>query len=254
VTILGGPRSVAAWLAYMDARSLDELEGRSRDEQLSLLEALTPTGAKGGGSFAEISWRRGNSPPPRLLSLAQRKVWRPKAMTPEIEIRGGRRYAFMATPDELEETFAAIDDDVLVEAYEGEWLRLGLEPPALTVDELREQILAIHQAKIERAPREVLLSIAEAAPHLGTSERRLRYRVDSGEFADDLTVTRNGERALRFQPPPRCWLLIPSSLRPDPRVLARLGQECRLRSIAPGQEFAPGYTRRADGENWPEAW
>jgi hypothetical protein len=43
--ILGGPRSVAAWLAYMGTRSLDELEAGSRDEQLSLLEALTPEGA-----------------------------------------------------------------------------------------------------------------------------------------------------------------------------------------------------------------
>ena len=80
----------------------------------------------------------------------------------EIEIRGHRPYAFEATADELEEAFAAIDDDVLLEAYEGEWLRCGLEPPGLTVADLRERILELNRQKAERMPRERLLSISEA--------------------------------------------------------------------------------------------
>jgi hypothetical protein len=169
---------------------------------------------------------------------------------PEIERRGGRPYAFKATVAELETTFAAIDDDVLVRAYEGEWLRLGLEPPALTVVELRERILAIHRQQAERAPRERLLTIAQAAPHLGLSERRLRYAVDSGEYEEDLALDRHGQRVLRFQPAPLCWLLIPSRLRPDPRIILQMRRD----RVQPGQQHHPGYVRRADGENWRTLW
>src|SRR5919197_5488732 len=85
-------------------------------------------------------------------------------MTIEIEYRDGRPWGFLAKADELEGAVAAIDDDLLVTAYEDEWRRRGLAPPALTVFQLRERILEIHQRQADRQPRERTLSISQAAP------------------------------------------------------------------------------------------
>ena len=138
-------------------------------------------------------------------------------LTEIVTDQKGRPRWFRASVLELEQAFAAIRGELLVDAYEHEWTSRGLEPPPLTVSELRARVLMAHQLQASRMPRERLLSLTDAAPHLGMSERQLRHRVDQGEYDDDLTMTRDGKRALRFRPQPTNWALVPGHLRPDPR-------------------------------------
>jgi hypothetical protein len=177
----------------------------------------------------------------------------------EIETRDGRPWGFRATVAELEEAFAAIPDDVLVEAFEHQWMGRGLEPPALTVKQLRDRVLAAHKQTAKRLPRERLLTVTEAAPHLGLTERQLRHAVDQGDYDDDLTTFKDGRRALRFQTTGQNWKLSPRHLGPDPRVLVHMVEA----GIGPGESFEFGYhgsehsetyMRLADGENWRESW
>ena len=141
-------------------------------------------------------------------------------MTEIVTDENGRPRWFRASVLELDEAFAAFPDEVLVDAYEYEWTSRDLEPPPLTVSELRARVLRAHQLRASREPRERLLSLTDAAPHLGMSERQLRHRVDQGDYDDDLATTRDGKRALRFRPQPTNWSLAPRRLWPDPRKAA----------------------------------
>ena len=140
-------------------------------------------------------------------------------MTEIVADEHGRPRWFRATVLELEEAFAAIPDELLVDAYEYEWTSRGVEPPPLTATELRARVLEAHRRQAQRMPRARLLTLTEAAPHLGMTERQLRHRVDQGEYDDDLATMRDGTRALRFQPPVHTWSLV-AGMRPDPRRLA----------------------------------
>lgn len=163
-------------------------------------------------------------------------------------------YAIDTPEAELLERFAAeVDDAALVEAQDAPWLDRGLKSPRRSVKQLRADALASFLDHASQPAPQRVLSLREAAPHLDLSERQLRHDVDQGRYDEQLALTRDGLRALRFEETERTWRL-PPARRPDPRIFARLGQDGRLRRIEPGEEFAPGYRRRADGLNWKEAW
>jgi hypothetical protein len=174
-------------------------------------------------------------------------------VTEMVENSNGEPYWFVADHDELREALDAIPDDVLVEANERPWTRQGLEPPQRTVGELRQRLLERH----EQAPRrmrptpsgrpERVLPIEEAARHLGLTGRVLRYRIQQGEYADAKRELRGGGIGLAFKPPGKSWSLVVE--RPDPRIVMQMVRD----RVEPGQQYHPGYTRRADGENWREA-
>src|SRR5262245_29889325 len=128
-------------------------------------------------------------------------------MTAEIEYRAGRPWGFWATVGELEEAFAEVPDELIVEAYQEHWAKVGLGPPALSVEELRAKVLAIHRRAARLLPSHRKLTIVEAAPFLKLSERELRHRVDQGEFDSFLTTMRDGRRALTFEAPSKVWRL-----------------------------------------------
>jgi hypothetical protein len=161
---------------------------------------------------------------------------------------------FVADPEELRQAIAAIPTDVLREANDRQWLDRGLEPPERTIGELRKRLLAKHEQAarlMNQTPsgrRERVLPIEEAARHLGLTGRVLRYRIQQGEFADAKRNLRDGGIGIAFKPPAQKWSLIAE--RVDPRVVMQMVRD----RVAPGQEYRPGYTRRSDGENWPEAW
>jgi hypothetical protein len=146
-----------------------------------------------------------------------------------------------------------VDDEDIVTAHGEPWLARGLEPPRRSVKQLRADALASFFDHASQPAAQRVLSLREAAPHLDLSERQLRHDVDQGRYDAGLTETRQGLRALRFAETVRTWRL-PRARMPDPRVLAWLEQTGRLRRIEPGEEFAPDYTRRADGEAWKAKW
>lgn len=169
---------------------------------------------------------------------------------PLIEVE----YTIGASKAELLKQFdAAASDEELVAAHDEPWLSRGLEPPRRTARKLRAEALADFLAHAKQAPGEHVLTLKEAAPWLGLSERQLRHLVDEGRSPAEVTKTRDGVRALRFEETWRTWR-VPRFSRPDERVFAWLGQSGRLQSIEPGEEFSPGYRRRRDGLNWKESW
>jgi hypothetical protein len=179
--------------------------------------------------------------------------------TPEIEERNGGPWGFRATVDDHEEAFAAIPDDLLVEAFDHEWTSRGLEPPATTVKQLRARILELNREKAKRLPHEIVLTVTEAAPMLAMSERTLRHEVDQGRWDKHLAKMPDGRRGLRFMPRPVSWKLVPRSLGPDPRVIVNMvvaraqpGQLFDFRVA--GEEAVHTYTRLASGENWKTNW
>ena len=123
---------------------------------------------------------------------------------------------FEAHPDEILKALAEIPDSTLLAAYEREWTSRGVEAPIRTADELRVRIAAAHANMAAAAPREVLLTVSEAALELDEEAAALRRRIDKGEL-DHAIVRENGAIRLRFVAPPRRWRLIPERLRPDPR-------------------------------------
>jgi hypothetical protein len=180
-------------------------------------------------------------------------------MTVEIEERNGRPWGFRATVDDHEAAFAAIPDALVVDAFDHGWTSRGLQPPATTVKQLRARIRTLNRATAKRLPREIVLTVTEAAPMLGMTERSLRHEVDQGRWDEHLTTMPGGRRGLRFMPRPVSWRLVPRSLGPDPRVIvnmvdagAKPGQPCDW-SIK-RDETVHTYTRLASGENWREAW
>jgi hypothetical protein len=170
-------------------------------------------------------------------------------MTVEIEERNGRPWSFRATIDDHEEAFAEVPDELLVEAYEWEWTSRGLEPPATTVEQLRARILELNRAKAKRLPREIVLTVTEAAPMLRMTERTLRHEVDQGRWDEHLAKLPDGRRGLRFMPRPVSWKLVPGH-RPDPRIVGQMARD----RIQPGETYHPGYTRLASGEAWKAKW
>lgn len=164
------------------------------------------------------------------------------------------------TPEaELRKLVAAeVSDAALVESHDEPWLARGLEPPKRTVKQLRADALASLLEHASQPPTERVLTLKAAAEHVGLTPRQLRHDVDEGRFADSLTATRDGERALRFQETVRTWHLL-RSRGPDPRVVALMVEK----SVRPGEryEFSKAgserrqtYTRRRDGEEWPAYW
>jgi hypothetical protein len=163
-------------------------------------------------------------------------------------------YEVGASKAELRELFVAeVDDEALVQAHDGPWLGRGLQPPRRSVKRLRADALASFLDHASREAAECVLTVREAAPWLGLSPRQLRHDVDQGRYDEQLTTTRDGLRALRFEETVRTWRL-PPARRPDPRVFVWVGQSGRLGRVAPGETFADGYTRRSDGLNWKETW
>jgi hypothetical protein len=159
---------------------------------------------------------------------------------------------------ELRELFAAeVDDEELVEAYAEPWLNRGLEPRR-ALRQLRADALASLLEHAKQPPAEHVLTLKNAAPVLETTERSLRHAVDQGDYAAELTETRDGLRALRFQEASRTWRS-PRARRPDPRVLALMAEA----RVQPGEPFewrtlggdrVQTYRRRSDGECWKEKW
>jgi hypothetical protein len=163
-------------------------------------------------------------------------------------------YKVGAPEDELRALFAAtVDDDQLVHAHDVPWLDRGLEPPPRTVEELRAEALAAFLKDARRPPGEEILTLREAAPLLGTTERSLRHDVDQGRYDGQLTETRAGLRALRFEEHWRTWRLSRARM-PDPRALQLMVEK----RVGPGESYpwrmAGGqlqvYRRRLDGANW----
>jgi len=175
----------------------------------------------------------------------------------EIVNQNGEPRYFVAPVDGVEEAFAEVPDEVVLDAFRREWLTRGLAPPEIALGELRERSLVAYAARAELTPVAILKSLSESAQALGVSERSLRHRIDAGEL--ETTAMRDGTTALEFVAPPQRWHLCPGSLRPDPRGVMQM----REQSIQPGEAFewrvlgderSQTYTRRADGKNWPASW
>lgn len=168
-------------------------------------------------------------------------------------------YEVGASEAELRDRFAAeVDDEALVEGHAEPWLVRGLEPPQRSVKQVRADALASFLDDAFRLAAERLLSLREAAPVLDLTERQLRHDVDQGRYDEQLTLTRDGLRALRFEERVRTWRL-PRARQPDPRIVVAMKQQ----RVQPGESYAWGilgqerrhtYTRRADGENWRTSW
>jgi hypothetical protein len=168
-------------------------------------------------------------------------------------------YEIGTSPAELRAMFAAeVGDEELVEAHAEPWLFRGLEPPRRTLRQLRAGALASLLEHAKQPPAEHVLTLKNAAPVLEMTERSLRHAVDQGDYAAELTETRDGLRALRFQETSRTWRP-PRARKPDPRVLALMAEA----RVQPGESFewqmlgeeeTRSYRRRADGENWRTSW
>jgi hypothetical protein len=165
-------------------------------------------------------------------------------------------YEVGASEAELRKLFAAaVDDERLVEAHGIPWLSRGLEPPRRTVRQLRAAALRAFLEDAKRPAGEEVLTLREAAPFLGVTERQLRHDVDQGRYDEHLTETQAGLRALRFEERWRTWRL-PRPPIPDPRALEAMVP----RRVGPGESYpwqlAGGelqvYRRRRDGERWRE--
>jgi hypothetical protein len=169
-------------------------------------------------------------------------------VTEIIDNAAGEPYQFFADPEELRQAIAAIPADVLREANERQWLDRGLEPPKRSVRELRQRLLDKHERAARLLADERILLVEEAARHLGTTGRRLHYAIQRGEYADAKRKLRGGGIGLAFKPPAKSWSLAVE--RPDPRIVMQMVRD----RVQPGQQYHPGYTRRADGEHWREAY
>jgi hypothetical protein len=173
-------------------------------------------------------------------------------VTEIVENDAGEPCWFVAEREELSQSIAGIPADVLCAANESRWLNCGLEPPKRSIHELRQRLLDKHEQAARRMADEHVLPVEEAARHLDLTGRVLHYRIQQGEFEDVVRELPGGRIGLAFKPPARRWSLVVD--RPDPRVFLSLQQSGRLHSIEPGSEFAPGYVRRRDGENWRTSW
>lgn len=215
---------------------------------------------QGGGTGRDV--RRSGSrltPPHRRFWLdthgglgTHNDGWGGPIVTEIIENDAGDPCWFVAERDELQQAIDTIPADVLREANDRQWLNRGLAPPRRSIREQRRRLLAKHEEAARLMADERVLPIEEAARHLDLTGRVLRYRIQQGEFEDVVRELPGGRVGLAFKPPAKRWSLVVE--RPDPRVLAWLGQTGRLRSIEPGSEFAPGYDRCRDGANWRTSW
>jgi hypothetical protein len=174
-------------------------------------------------------------------------------MTPEIiENSAGEPYWFVAERGELRQAIADIPGKTLLRANRAVWTSRGLEPAKMTAADLRKRLLEKHERASPDESPERVLSVEEAARHLGLTGRVLGYRIQQGKFADRVRKLRNGRIGLAFKPPPQRWSLIVD--RPDPRVLVNMVNAgarvlgclrgevdaARLIGARPRAEVAPG--------------
>jgi hypothetical protein len=146
-------------------------------------------------------------------------------MTEILDNAAGEPYWFVAERAELRQAIDDIPAATLLEANRVAWLSRGLEPPKMTAEGLRQKLLAKHEPAASR-PDDLVLTIEEAARHLGLTGRVLRYRLQQGEYAEHTRELPGGGTGLVFAPRPRRWALVVE--RPDPR-LAHLGRYPKAR-------------------------
>jgi hypothetical protein len=168
-------------------------------------------------------------------------------------------YAIGTDEAELRRLFAAeVVVEELVDAHDAPWLSRGLEPPRRTAKGLRAKALASLLEHAKQPAVERVLTLKEAAPVLGLSERSLRHAVDQGDYHEGLTETSGGLRALRFRETARIWAL-PRFRGPDPRVLAAMIEK----GVGPGERHewkllgsneSQTYVRRRDCAKWRATW
>lgn len=140
----------------------------------------------------------------------------------ETEQRWGRDERglwIFALPDEVAEVLAVVPVEELRASFVALWAESPLPMPDVADDALRRRVVAEKVAAAALERRERLLTIAEAAPHLGVTARVLGYRVEQGELAD-VVVRRGGEVRLRFEVEPRRRYVLRGrcGLGPDPRL------------------------------------
>jgi hypothetical protein len=109
---------------------------------------------------------------------------------------------------------------VIREQLDARWSRSAQAQPVRSDAEIRSSIEGAIRAAAKRAPRRVLLTLGEAAPHLDMSESELRHKIEDGSFDPEaVTKTRQGRDAIIFRPPWIWWDVVPEAARlgPDPR-------------------------------------
>jgi hypothetical protein len=139
-------------------------------------------------------------------------------MAPDIDYDETGRAWFWSTPDEVAEAVDELPIDVLREQFERVWRSSDQPQPRVTDRQLRASVRSAHVDAAAREPREITLSIVEAAKHLGMTARVLGYELERGRYAESIGRLKGGELGLRFTAPARRRLVMISRLRPDPRL------------------------------------